>query len=138
MIALVSGVGVAISVCNRNVNSLVGVAISASLLPPAVNCGICFAFAGIVQIKSLLVRGMRALFQYVLVRIKYVRACAHSIRACLRAFNTCLLARIQYLRAFSSRVFSRTLTRTIPLLLLRRLIRLVGHTLSIAEHGGEG
>jgi uncharacterized hydrophobic protein (TIGR00271 family) len=45
LIALVSGIGVSISIMNRNINSLVGVAISASLLPPAVNAGICLALA---------------------------------------------------------------------------------------------
>lgn len=44
-IAIPSGVGVALSVLGNNTASLVGVAISASLLPPAVNCGICFAYA---------------------------------------------------------------------------------------------
>ena len=37
LIALPSGAGVALSVLGGNVGSLVGVAISASLLPPAVN-----------------------------------------------------------------------------------------------------
>lgn len=44
-IALPSGVGVAMSTINHNTNSLVGVAISASLLPPAVNCGINWIYA---------------------------------------------------------------------------------------------
>ena len=44
-VALVSGVGVALSVLGNNTNSLVGVAISASLLPPAVNCGINLSYA---------------------------------------------------------------------------------------------
>jgi uncharacterized hydrophobic protein (TIGR00271 family) len=44
-IALPSGIGVALSVLGNNTSSLVGVAISASLLPPAVNCGMCFAYA---------------------------------------------------------------------------------------------
>lgn len=44
-IALPSGVGVALSVLGNNTSSLVGVAISASLLPPAVNCGMCYAYA---------------------------------------------------------------------------------------------
>ena len=33
----------ALSVLGGNAGSLVGVAISASLLPPAVNCGLCWA-----------------------------------------------------------------------------------------------
>lgn len=37
LIALASGIGVALSVLGGNAGSLVGVAISASLLPPAVN-----------------------------------------------------------------------------------------------------
>ena len=43
-IALPSGAGVALSVLSNNANSLVGVAISASLLPPAVNTGMCLAY----------------------------------------------------------------------------------------------
>lgn len=38
-IAIPSGVGVALSLSQSNTSSLVGVAISASLLPPAVNAG---------------------------------------------------------------------------------------------------
>lgn len=38
-------VGVALSVLGGNTGSLVGVAISASLLPPAVNCRLLFAYA---------------------------------------------------------------------------------------------
>eukprot|EP00981_Chlorochromonas_danica_P003667 scaffold681_cov173-Ochromonas_danica.AAC.30 len=44
-IAIPSGMGVALSILGNNTTSLVGVAISASLLPPAVNCGIAFAYA---------------------------------------------------------------------------------------------
>lgn len=36
---------VLVSFRSKNVNSLVGVAISASLLPPAVNTGLCLSFA---------------------------------------------------------------------------------------------
>jgi len=39
VVAAPSGVGVALSVANTNINSLVGVAISAALLPPVVNSG---------------------------------------------------------------------------------------------------
>ncbi|KAL7668649.1 hypothetical protein ACOME3_009343 [Neoechinorhynchus agilis] len=49
-IALPSGAGVAISVLGGNVGSLVGVAISASLLPPAVNCGVLYGYASVVAI----------------------------------------------------------------------------------------
>merc|ERR1719427_772105 len=45
LIAVPSGAGVALSVLGGNAGSLVGVAISASLLPPAVNCGIFWAMA---------------------------------------------------------------------------------------------
>ena len=44
-VAVPSGVGVAISVLGGNSGSMVGVAISASLLPPAVNTGIYWAMA---------------------------------------------------------------------------------------------
>ena len=40
-IAIPSGMGVCLSILGGNTSSLVGVAISASLLPPAVNAGIC-------------------------------------------------------------------------------------------------
>lgn len=46
-IAIPSGMGVALSILGNNTTSLVGVAISASLLPPAVNCGIAFAYAAV-------------------------------------------------------------------------------------------
>merc|ERR1719410_2654549 len=45
LIAVPSGAGVALSVLGGNAGSLVGVAISASLLPPAVNCGLLWAVA---------------------------------------------------------------------------------------------
>ncbi|XP_041360345.1 uncharacterized protein LOC121376516 [Gigantopelta aegis] len=45
LIALPSGAGVALSVLGGNAGSLVGVAISASLLPPAVNAGMLWAYA---------------------------------------------------------------------------------------------
>ena len=43
LIAVPSGAGVALSVLGGNAGSMVGVAISASLLPPAVNCGLFWA-----------------------------------------------------------------------------------------------
>jgi len=43
-IAAASGVGVALSVLGDYISTVVGVAISASLLPPAVNCGMLLAF----------------------------------------------------------------------------------------------
>lgn len=46
-IAFFSGLGVALSILDDQTSSLVGVAISASLLPPAVNCGMLFLVAGL-------------------------------------------------------------------------------------------
>ena len=45
LIAIPSGAGVALSVLSNNAGSMVGVAISASLLPPAVNAGLFWAMA---------------------------------------------------------------------------------------------
>lgn len=39
VVAIPSGMGIALSLLNRNVSGLVGVAISASLTPPAVGAG---------------------------------------------------------------------------------------------------
>ncbi|XP_060073507.1 uncharacterized protein LOC132553292 [Ylistrum balloti] len=50
LIALPSGAGVALSILGGNTGSLVGVAISASLLPPAVNAGMLWASAIIASI----------------------------------------------------------------------------------------
>lgn len=44
LVAIPSGVGVALSIANGGINALIGVAISISLLPPVVNCGITFTF----------------------------------------------------------------------------------------------
>eukprot|EP01029_Cantina_marsupialis_P020961 TRINITY_DN4967_c0_g1_i1.p1 TRINITY_DN4967_c0_g1~~TRINITY_DN4967_c0_g1_i1.p1 ORF type:complete len:533 (-),score=142.23 TRINITY_DN4967_c0_g1_i1:177-1775(-) len=52
-IALPSGIGVALSIVGNNTGSLVGVAISASLLPPAVNSGIFFAMGAVIKLTSL-------------------------------------------------------------------------------------
>ncbi|KAI3389298.1 hypothetical protein SNEBB_003219 [Seison nebaliae] len=54
LIALPSGAGVALSVLGGNVGSLVGVAISASLLPPAVNAGALWAHAFVTYIFHLI------------------------------------------------------------------------------------
>lgn len=54
-VAFFSGLGVAVSLLDDQTSSLVGVAISASLLPPAVNAGIiwiAFLFAGTNVIDS--------------------------------------------------------------------------------------
>mmetsp|Transcript_14594 Transcript_14594/g.19203 ORF Transcript_14594/g.19203 Transcript_14594/m.19203 type:complete len:582 (-) Transcript_14594:7-1752(-) len=59
-IAVPSGMGVALSVLGNNTSSLVGVAISASLLPPAVNCGMMIAYAAsanAIQIHNSLDEG---------------------------------------------------------------------------------
>lgn len=45
--------GVALSILGNNTSSLVGVAISASLLPPAVNAGICWAYAILLRCGAL-------------------------------------------------------------------------------------
>lgn len=45
--------GVALSLLGNNTSSLVGVAISASLLPPAVNAGICWVFAILIRSGSV-------------------------------------------------------------------------------------
>ncbi len=45
--------GVALSILGNNTASLVGVAISASLLPPAVNAGICWAHAILIRTGSV-------------------------------------------------------------------------------------
>lgn len=45
--------GVALSILGNNTSSLVGVAISASLLPPAVNAGLCWAFAILIRVGSI-------------------------------------------------------------------------------------
>ena len=52
LIAVPSGAGVALSVLGGNAASLVGVAISASLLPPAVNCGLFLANSLVVLCSS--------------------------------------------------------------------------------------
>lgn len=54
LIAVPSGAGVALSVLGGNAGSLVGVAISASLLPPAVNCGLFWATAIVEAISASL------------------------------------------------------------------------------------
>ncbi|CAF1229086.1 unnamed protein product [Rotaria sordida] len=56
LIALPSGAGVALSVLGGNTGSLVGVAISASLLPPAVNCGLLLAYAILARAVSTVAR----------------------------------------------------------------------------------
>eukprot|EP01031_Cornospumella_fuschlensis_P027217 gene27217-32883_t len=45
IVAFASGIAVVVAISMGGVNAIVGTAISASLLPPIVNCGICLAFA---------------------------------------------------------------------------------------------
>lgn len=52
-IAVPSGMGVCLSILGGNTSSLVGVAISASLLPPAVNAGVCFVYSFFLAIGSV-------------------------------------------------------------------------------------
>ena len=52
LVALPSGVGVALSVLAGNAGSMVGVAISASLLPPAVNAGLYWSMSMISAIHG--------------------------------------------------------------------------------------
>ncbi|GMH97183.1 hypothetical protein TrST_g8887 [Triparma strigata] len=52
VIAIPSGMGVALSTLGNNTSSLVGVAISASLLPPAVNAGLCWSVAFILSLHK--------------------------------------------------------------------------------------
>lgn len=52
-IAIPSGMGVCLSVLGGNTSSLVGVAISASLLPPAVNAGVCFVYSLFLAIGAV-------------------------------------------------------------------------------------
>ncbi len=61
VIAVPSGVGVALSALSNNQASLVGVAISAALLPPAVNVGICFVYALFIQLNPRYVLTIRLL-----------------------------------------------------------------------------
>lgn len=51
-IAIPSGLGVALSIAGDNSGGLVGVAISASLLPPAVNTGMCWGLAASIDNES--------------------------------------------------------------------------------------
>ena len=59
LIALPSGVGVALAISGRNTSSLVGVAISASLLPPCVNAGLLWAYALFGWLWNKIPEGMR-------------------------------------------------------------------------------
>ena len=65
LIATPSGAGVALSVLGGNAGSLVGVAISASLLPPAVNCGLFWGLAIVLSIAGTDAQG------FCIVRINF-------------------------------------------------------------------
>jgi len=52
-VAFFSGLGVAVSLLDDQTSSLVGVAISASLLPPAVNCGVIWVAYGYYKSEIL-------------------------------------------------------------------------------------
>ncbi|XP_044766424.1 uncharacterized protein LOC123322545 [Coccinella septempunctata] len=52
VIALLSGAAVALGILSDNVASLVGVAISTSLMPPAVNAGLLWSMASVYYIKG--------------------------------------------------------------------------------------
>ncbi|XP_060572976.1 uncharacterized protein LOC132730909 [Ruditapes philippinarum] len=58
LIAVPSGAAVAISVLGGNAGSLVGVAISASLLPPACNAGMLWAYSILAAIKSPVIKSV--------------------------------------------------------------------------------
>ncbi|TYZ63738.1 hypothetical protein PybrP1_003707 [[Pythium] brassicae (nom. inval.)] len=49
VVAALSGAGVALAESNANISSVVGTAIAAALLPPTVNCGICFSYVLVGQ-----------------------------------------------------------------------------------------
>lgn len=55
-IAVPSGIGVALSVLGNNTGSLIGVAISASLLPPAVNWGLMWGYAIVAAAQDQSIR----------------------------------------------------------------------------------
>lgn len=59
-VALPSGVGVALAISGRNTSSLVGVAISASLLPPCVNAGMLWAYAFLAPLIGKIPEGFTA------------------------------------------------------------------------------
>lgn len=59
--AVASGAAAALGVSDRGVNSLVGVAISASLLPPVVNTGMCISYGLSPRELSLFAYGLMLL-----------------------------------------------------------------------------
>ena len=63
-VAFFSGIGVAVSLLDDQASSLVGVAISASLLPPAVNCGIMWVAFVFVKTDSGALEGYNSFSDY--------------------------------------------------------------------------
>lgn len=83
LVASPSGVGVALSLTSSSVSSLIGVAISASLLPPAVNAGMCFNYG----IFGPLVHGADAVNRYQMFAIAGVSFSLTMVNiACLNIF----------------------------------------------------
>ena len=69
LIATPSGAGVALSVLGGNAGSLVGVAISASLLPPAINCGMFWSLSIVILIAG-----------YTILHVLYTLFTLYSLR----------------------------------------------------------
>ena len=67
-IAIFSGAGAALSVLGDNMYSMVGVAMSASLMPPAVNAGLLWAVA-IVETEDDLFKGIKVFTVYLYLYI---------------------------------------------------------------------
>ena len=84
LIAIPSGAGVALSVLGDNTGSMVGVAISASLLPPAVNAGLLWSIA-LVNHYSLLI----GILHYQLLLLIYVIFFRIAFCFVLMSFNVC-------------------------------------------------
>ncbi|XP_070490390.1 uncharacterized protein [Chironomus tepperi] len=68
-IALASGAAQSIALLRENFGSLVGVAISASLLPPAVNTGLLWSFSNVNQVFQIL--DIKAFGSYTIEDTKY-------------------------------------------------------------------
>ncbi|CAF1032963.1 unnamed protein product [Adineta ricciae] len=99
LIALPSGAGVALSVLGGNTGSLVGVAISASLLPPAVNCGLLFAytilgnsFPSVAAIENSSINQTQHLYFTNRNCTKYINNDYQSLYTCNLAIETAILA----------------------------------------------
>ena len=66
-VAIPSGAGVCLSILGGNTSSLVGVAISASLLPPAVNAGICFMYAILLKSDAVTTNSQKSATDLVII-----------------------------------------------------------------------